>query len=330
MASASSDTCIQYVGAHLIWPHWDLQRLARCLEPRSLLALFASCATLRERLRAPVSILQQAKGSVANCQHLLKVQQALSMLEHELGQASQGQHRAAGQDIASYNMPADGAFTKAAADLLSLEQSLDHEIYYVYAHDWELRPGRLDSKKGTWVKQCTKFSWELNQNQKFYVPQGVAMPVQQIARVIDPEELMRHEWGSHHLRVWLKPSVLHVLAERSNNWFVYWPHFEDRGDLRIAANCDTWLKRTTQMSNDMQNFELVYVPKHVPLQLACGASLVEEPWEKNRHQHVHLHRMVRLAAPPMTVKQENYEILIGQGFNREESVLSGMSLPAFN
>merc|ERR1712066_250374 len=95
-------------------------------------------------------------------------------------------------------------------------------------------------------------------------------------------------------------------------WFVYWPHFEEKG-LNAVAVADTWLKRTTQMSGDLQPFELIYVPKGLTLRLSQEPLSVEEEWEKYRHQHVHLHRRVVLVAPPLTVKQDQYDIFVGQG-----------------
>merc|ERR1712217_255047 len=212
------------------------------------------------------------------------------------------------------------AWQPAWERLQSLEVALHTEMRYVYGPDWEVKPGKLVSKKGTWLKTNTRFSWELIEGQKLYLPQGVVMPVLQIGRVVDPEELKRHEWVGQHLRVWLKPPIVRTLEERTGVWFVYWPHFEDKG-LLIVALSDTWLKRTTQMSGDMQPFELIYVPKGLTIRLSQEASPVDEEWEKNRHQHVHLHRRITLATPPLTVKQEQYDIYVGQGDEARRSSL---------
>ena len=32
---------------------------------------------------------------------------------------------------------------------------------YVYGPDWEIKPGKLVSRKGTWVKVTARYSWEL-------------------------------------------------------------------------------------------------------------------------------------------------------------------------
>merc|ERR1712048_743925 len=111
-----------------------------------------------------------------------------------------------------------------------------------------------------------------------------------------------------------------TLESRRGVWFVYWPHWEDKG-MAIVAMADTWLKRTTQMSGELQPFELIYVPKGLPVRLAREPSLVDEEWEKYRHQHVHLHRKIVLAAPPLTVKQDQYDIFAGQGDDRLSTML---------
>merc|ERR1712137_536128 len=114
------------------------------------------------------------------------------------------------------------------------------------------------------------------------------MPVMQIGKVTDAVEVKRHEWAGQHLRVWLKPPIVRTLEDRQGVWFVYWPHFEDRGQIIVAA-ADTWLKRTCQLSQ-LQPFELIYVPRGLAIRLVRPPCEVEEDWEKNRHQHVHMHR----------------------------------------
>jgi len=199
------------------------------------------------------------------------------------------------------------------------------EMRYVYAPDWEVSPGKLVSKKGTWLKRSVGFSWELSETEgeKLYLPPGIVMPMMQVAAVSDPVELARHEWSVQHLRVWLKPTILEVLEARRGTWFLYLPHWEVAGTT-IVAKHDTWLKRTTQMSGDLQAFELLYVPKSIPIRLVAPPVAVEEEWEKTRHQHVHLHRRVCLSAPPLTVKQvrmkgdkrEQFDVFVGQGDDR--------------
>merc|ERR1712012_676290 len=73
------------------------------------------------------------------------------------------------------------------------------------------------------------------------------------------------------------------------------------------------LKRTTQMSGDLQPFELIYMPKGLPVELLSDPCPVEEEWEKYRHQYVHLHRKIILTSVPLTVKQDQYQIFVGQG-----------------
>merc|ERR1719221_386919 len=139
----------------------------------------------------------------------------------------------------------------------------------------------------------------------------------QIGRVLDPAELKLHEWSNQHLRVWLKPSLVRTLETRRDVWFVYGPHFEGEGNVTVAV-ADTWLKRSCQMSGELQPFELIYVPKGLPLALSSPPEVVSEQWEKFRHAHVHQHRKVALAAPPRTLKQDKYDILFGQS---DDSVL---------
>merc|ERR1711874_20181 len=99
----------------------------------------------------------------------------------------------------------------------------------------------------------TLFSWEIPAGEKLYLPEGIALPVMQIGRVADPLEINLHEWSTQHLRVWLKPSIVKTLEARRNVWFVYMPHFEGEGTVIVAA-VDTWLKRSTQMSGELQPF----------------------------------------------------------------------------
>merc|ERR1711957_759046 len=102
-------------------------------------------------------------------------------------------------------------------------------------------------------------------------PHSVIMPVLQIGRITDPLELKRHEWTTQHFRVWVKPAIVQTLEVRRNIWFVYWPHWQCDG-LTIVPVIDTWLKRSTQMSGEVQPFELVYVPKGLPVRLSSEAA----------------------------------------------------------
>lgn len=146
------------------------------------------------------------------------------------------------------------------------------------------------------------------------------MPVLQLGKVLDATEIKRHEWAGQHLRVWIKPPIIQTLEARRGVWFIYWPHWEDKGSV-IVPQADTWMKRTTQMSSELQPFELIYVPKGLPVQLTQEACAVSEEWEKYRHQHVHLHRKIVLASPPLLVKQDQYEIFVGQGDLRLQQAL---------
>merc|ERR1712232_206795 len=198
----------------------------------------------------------------------------------------------------------------ALENLASLEVEFRTEMRYVHSPDWEMKPGRMVPKKGTWLKKTTRFSWEVPAAEKLYVPGGISLPVLQVSRVVDAEEKKRHEWSYQHLRIWMKPVILRTLEERRNVWFVYWPHWTDKLQLVLAAAVDTWLKRCTGMSGDLQPFELIYVPKGMQLNLIRPPESVDDDWEKNRHGHVHQHRKVTLSGPPMTVRRDKHDILV--------------------
>jgi len=209
--------------------------------------------------------------------------------------------------------------TAARTHLTSLEAALDYEMRYVHGPDWELKPGRLITRKGTWLKKTTRFSWDIAPQDKLYVPEAVGLPILQIGRVTDQTELKLHEWSEQHLRVWLNPSIIKKLEARRDVWFVYWPHwqasvpFEGPSEgVAIAATVDTWLKRNTGMSAEMQPFELIYVPKGMVVNLSCEVEEVDEEWELNRHTHTHQHRKVKLAGQPSCLRRDKFDVLLGQ------------------
>lgn len=298
-------------GRLTVWPEEDLIRLLRLLQVNSLVSMATVSTAMFQQLRTPVTLMRNSKSDPVGCAQQVEAQQALASLELAVAQAS--------KVTGGIGLP-PLAWQPAWERLQSLEVSLHTEMRYVYGPDWEVKPGKLVSKKGTWLKTNTRFSWELTEGQKLYLPQGVVMPVLQIGGVADAEELKRHEWVAQHLRVWMKPPIVRTLEARCGVWFVYWPHFEDKG-LLIVAMSDTWMKRTTQMSGDLQPFELIYVPKGLTIRLSQEPVTVEEEWEKYRHQHVHLHRRITLAIPPLTVKQDQYDIYVGQGEDRLNSLL---------
>lgn len=283
----------------LLWPQGDLLRLLQLLEAHDIVPASAMCKTARERFRVPVDHFRDA---AANSGDELDIKMAVEALDHLVDEAVQ----------VTGASKQDRLWRPAWDTLRTLESSLYLEMRYVYGIDWDMKPGKLVSKKGTWLKTSACFSWELKDGEKLYLPQGIVMPVMQIGKVVDEKELRRHDWVKQHLRVWMKPSIIRILEARRNVWFVYFPHWEVSG-LTITALADTWLKRTTQMSGDLQPFELAYVPKGLPMHLAEPPCLVDEEWEKFRHQHVHVHRKVTLIAPPLTVKHDQYDIYVGQG-----------------
>lgn len=288
------------------WPAEDMARLIGLLQANSLARLSIACKALQNQL--PVLLARNAESNPGKYGEALELHHATASLNMALSQASE------------LEIKKPLSWQSALEELKNFESSLRTEMRYVYGPDWEMKPGKLVSKKGTWLKHTTQFSWEVPESQKLYMPTGVVMPVAQIGKVVDPVELKRHEWVRQHLRVWLKPGIVESLENRRGVWFVYWLHWEDRG-LTIVATADTWLKRSTQMSGELLTFELIYVPKGMAVQLSCIPALVEEDWEKNRHQHVHLHRRVQLDLPPITMKQDQFDIFVGQGNDRLHPML---------
>lgn len=303
-------------------------RLLSLLQASSVASAVAACTVLSQQLQAPMAIMRQERGDAAKCTEALEAQQALFSLESTLASAvaviGAAQHPFGAGAVGSGATPA--AWQAAWQQLESMETSFHTECRYCYGPDWEVKPGKLVSRKGTWLKANTRFSWELNDSQKLYLPTGIVMPVMQIGKVTDPVELKRHEWVGQHVRVWMKPAIVRTLEARRGAWFVYYPHFEDKG-LVLVAQLDTWMKRTTQLSGELEPFEMMYIPKGLAIQIASDPELVEEEWEKYRHPHVHQHRKIVLASPPLTMRQEKYDIFVGQGEDRWVPQLMAKQLP---
>jgi len=283
-----------------VWPEDDYLRLLYLLGARDSARLSVACPSVSRRLSSPVSQLRKVQAGESGSAEKLETEEALSSLESLLGEAS----RVAGE-------PRLQTVEDAREQLSQLEAAFHTEMRYVHGPDWEVRPGKLITKKGTWLKKTTKFSWEIPAGEKIYLPEGVAVPVLQIGRVTDASELKLHEWSSQHLRVWLKPNLVRQLEVRRDVWYVYFPHFEGEGNI-IVAMADSWMKRSCQMSGELQPFELIYVPKGLPLYLQCPPEPVTEDWEKLRHGHVHQHRKLILAAPPLTMRRDKFDIFVGQ------------------
>lgn len=302
--------------ASMLWPAEDLLRLMCMANAQSLATLPAVSSEFSKHFGASVKIAKECKGDAQS----LELEQTCASLEALVGRA--------------LTVPASPEKTEKAAaaappivppenwgaawqNMRALEAEMHSDMWHVYGPDWDIQPGKLISKKGTWLKRTTQFSWETKEVQKLYMPHGVVMPCLQISSIKDKAELKRHEWVAQHLRVWLRPSIVRTLEARRGIWFTYWPHWQDEG-LSILAVSDTWLKRTTQMSGELQPFELIYVPKGQRLRLTREAEIVgeSEPWERYRHAHVHQHRRVLLAASPLTVKRDKYDVFIGQGSER--------------
>jgi len=290
----------------MLWPADDSARLLCLLQARGAAQLLVANQAASRQYRELVGLKRKAEAEPEKFQQVFEAHAALASLECVLAEAENF-----GATAADGSSAAPSSFEGALAELASLEDTLHTEMRYIYGPDWELKPGKLISKKGTWLKKTTNFSWEIADHDKFYMPHGVIMPVLQIGRVMDQVELKRHEWACLHNRVWVKPAIIQTMDARRGTWFVYRPHFEVVG-TDIIALVDTWLKRSCQMSGDLQPFELIYVPKDLCVHLSREPEVVEEQCEKLRHPHVHQHRMVSLASMPITVKQEKYDIFVGQ------------------
>merc|ERR1711972_240812 len=104
----------------------------------------------------------------------------------------------------------------------------------------------------------------------------------------------------------MKPTILRSLEARRDVWFLYWPHFDAEGTV-IVSTVDTWLKRSCQMSGELQPFELIYVPKGMLVHCVCQPEAVTEEWEKVRHGHVNQHRKVTLAESPLTMRRDKFD-----------------------
>lgn len=307
-----------YTHGFILWPAEDSLRLLCLLQAASVAPMVAACSVLHRQLGGLVNLQHEAECDPGKHGQALEAQQALAGLELALSQAApvSGTDGSRATASSSVTGTSRGPWQSALEELQGLESSLKTEMRYIYGPDWEVKPGKLMSKKGTWLKRATKFSWETSDFDKNYMPQGVMMPVLQLGRVTDPIELHRHDWSGQHLRVWLKPTIISALEARRMVWFIYLPHWEQDGSL-IITKADTWLKRSCQLSGELQSFELIYVPKNLQVALAKPPEVVTEEWEKSRHAHVHQHRKVTLAALPMTAKQDNYDIFVGQAVTRD-------------
>lgn len=274
-------------------------RLLRCLGAGSAGHLMMANGALHKRLSAPVAQLRRAEAEPSTADDL-EMQEVLYAMN---GLLAEGSKKTANSSVQS--------LSDAREQLSKLEAAFHTEMRYVHGPDWEVKPGKLITKKGTWLKQTTKFSWEIPAGEKMYLPEGVALPVLQIGRVTDPVELKTHEWSSQHLRVWMKPTLVRQLEARRDVWYIYAPHFEGEGTV-VVATADTWMKRSCQMSGELQPFELICVPKGLPLYLVSPPQTVTEEWERKRHANVHQHRKVVLSAPPLTMRRDKFDVFVGQ------------------
>jgi len=298
-----------------LWPADDSLRLLYLLQACNAAPMMMACQSTSRQYGDLVALQRKAEAEPEKFQHVLEARAAVQNLDLALSEAQAGLASPAAGGL----MAAPSTLQSSLGELVDLEKALRTEKWYVYRPDWELKPGRLISKKGTWLKKSTRFSWEIAEQDKLYIPHGLCMPMLQIGGINDPIELRRHEWAGQHQLVWLTPAVVRTLEARCGVWFIFGPHWEalgnDVGGTEIVAAVDTWIKRSCQMSGELSPFEMMYVPEGLPLRLTCEPQDVEEEWEKNRHQHVHQHRKICLATLPLTVKQDKYDICVGQSEN---------------
>eukprot|EP00435_Cladocopium_sp_Y103_P070367 s475_g35.t1 len=197
----------------------DTLRLVSFLEARSLQPAIAASRSSKGQLQDTLAALRKVEANPdPGALEVFELEQGLRDLETVLAEAQQ----------ATLGNAACEGWDAAWQELSSLETKLETAMRYVYGPDWEVKPGKLVSKKGTWLKSSARFSWELSEakGEKMYLPAGVAMPILQIGRVVDQEELKLHDWVCQHLRVWMKPEIVRTMQARYGIWFVYWPHFE--------------------------------------------------------------------------------------------------------
>jgi len=285
-----------------VWPGDDSLRLIGLLQSVAAAPLLRACRGTRRQYGELVTLQRKVEADPETFQPILEAHDALANLQLALADAA---------PAADGLAPAPSTLPSALSVLAGLEKELHTEMWYIYGPDWELKPGKLISRKGTWLKKSARFSWDIHELDKLYVPHGVTMPILQLGTVTDTSELQRHEWTLQHRRVWLKPAVIRALEARRGAWFIFGPHWDVVGH-DVVPSGDTWLKRSCQMSGELQPFEMIYVPKDIPLRLASQPKLVEEEWEKFRHPHVSQHRKVMLAGLPLTVKQDKFDIFVGQ------------------
>jgi len=289
-----------------LWPQHDLIRLVGLLQVSGLGALLAACKDFSQNLQAPASAVRQSGANPEDCDQILEAHRILAAMDDTLLQAEK---LTAGQGELSI-ADLEDAERSVLEKINALEADLASVHCYCYSPDIDMAPGKLVARKGTWIKTSTRFSWELPEEDKFYVPQGMAVPIIQLGPVTDREEATRHDWAGQHLKIWMKPAVMKALEARRHTWFVYLPHFRDEG-LSLLATSDSWIKRSAQLSGELDPFEMVYIPQGIRIQLAGPVQHVQEEWERDRHNNVYQHRKIVLARPLVTIKQDNFDIMVG-------------------
>ncbi|CAE7307532.1 ebh [Symbiodinium microadriaticum] len=191
-------------------PEPDTFRLLGLLQAKEFGPLLPASSSCRTRFQEPVHALRRAEADPkSGALEEMEMREALRDLQSLVAEAQEVGVRMAGL-----------RHRRALASLLRcIALSLDEgpDKYFIAG---------LPRKGG-------------ERAEKLYLPAGVAVPVLQIGKVIDQEELKLHDWVCQHLRVWLKPEILQTIEARYGTWFVYWPHFEKPPFDKFQASMTT-------------------------------------------------------------------------------------------
>mmetsp|Transcript_16776 Transcript_16776/g.37105 ORF Transcript_16776/g.37105 Transcript_16776/m.37105 type:complete len:267 (+) Transcript_16776:30-830(+) len=190
---------------------------------------------------------------------------------------------------------------KLLAQLKDLE--LSGEVWYLYAPHFDMRNvGDSLATQGTWVKKTCAFSWEVPEQHKIHIPEGLRVPSEGLPYAVDdPDEVNRHDWVCQHRKIWLTPRVVQFLKQRATQWYIYWPHWRviagpGNEVAGLVALANTWVKRTAQFSEKLGKDEKSFVGEGQVVYISGGVKMVEAPLERRRHQYIDEHRCIVLSS----------------------------------
>lgn len=294
-----------------VWPRTDFHRLISMLAVRDIGSMAATCSGLKRKFQG---MTENVRGGGDELQLMLSAEQLLSDVETLLavGAEMEGDGGPESLPKAEDSASLDAKVFEATAVAKEIEKA------YIYLPDWQIKPNQIVAHKGSWIKVSTQFSWELQPQHKLYVPAGMAVPVLHTSRVRDAAERGRHEWTRHHSQIWITSKAAKALQARRGVWFVYAPCVEVDPQNPLVAKFkeNSWIKRSCQLSGELELFELMCVPQGFRIYLRSPPSQVTEPWEMHRHAHTHLHLRLHLDTEPVTkpiiCDGEKYEFFLGQ------------------